>query len=338
MKITSSDKEKLPLFLTTLQQESVLSGQETLKEEAAALLVTADRLGKSFSVAIEILLEAYGKTVVTGLGKSGHVARKIAATLSSCGTPSIYLHPGEALHGDLGLLEKNDVLLALAYSGETYETVKVARYAKNTGLRVISITGNLDSALAKLSDASLHGGVSKEVCPNALAPTSSTTVAMALGDALAVSLMKAKNFTAKDFARYHPEGLLGRKLSLVSEFTRKDSSPVTEDSSLQIVIHHMSSPNYGVTAVIEKTTNIVTGVITDGDLRRFLLNRKIFEQEITAFHILTRNPRVITEYESAYNAGKLMEDLGISSLVVVDQEKKYTGILKLGDLIRAKIL
>lgn len=228
--------------------------------------------------------------------------------------------------------------MALAYSGETYETLKVARYAKNMGLQVIAITGHENSSLAKLSDAHLYGGVAKEVCPNELAPTSSTTVALALGDALAVSLMKAKNFTARDFARYHPEGLLGRKLSLVAEYMRRDSSPVTKNSSLKTVIEHMSSPNYGICAVMEEKSNTVLGVITDGDLRRFLLRREDFQKEVTAEDLMTKKPKKIPEEECAYTAGKLMESLGVSSLLVTNKEKKFCGLLRLSDLIMAKII
>lgn len=318
--------------------QTLLWAKETLEEEAKSLLLAANNLDHNFSSSIKAILECKGKLIVTGLGKSGHVAKKIAATFSSCGAPSIYLHPSEALHGDLGLIEDSDILLAIAYSGETYETLKVAKYAQHMGLPIISITGELNSSLALLSDFCLNGNVPREVCPNELAPTSSTTVAMVLGDALAVSLMKAKNFKSQDFARYHPEGLLGRKLTKVFEYTRKNTRAVPPDLSFDKVIEHMSEPNYGVTVVSSHDEKKILGIITDGDLRRFLLQKETKIKSTTASDIMTKNPKSICENNFAYQAAKIMENLKISALVVTDSNNHFSGILRLQDLITAKIV
>lgn len=318
-------------------KQSLSWGKEALQEEAKCLQEAAEKLDDNFHGAVEAILKAKGKLVITGLGKSGHVAKKISATFSSSGTPSFYLHPGEALHGDLGVFEKEDLLLVIAYSGETYETLKVAKFAKSMGITVISITGKPSSNLNLLSDFNLDGSVKREVCPNELAPTSSTTVAMALGDALAVSLIKARAFGPRDFAKLHPEGLLGRRLSLVRDFTKKDLKPLREESSFNQVLKHMSDPNYGI-CVLASSEGFVQGVITDGDVRRFLLEQKSSPSLIKAKDVMTKNPKHIQEISSALEAARIMENCGISSLVVKNNEEKFSGILRLQDLLAAKIL
>ena len=317
--------------------QSISWAKEALEEEAKSISFAATKLDQNFSSSIKLILEAKGKVVVTGLGKSGHVAKKIAATLSSSGTPSIFLHPAEALHGDLGILSQNDILLALTYSGETYETLKVAKFAKKSELPVIAITGNKESSLSKLSDFTLDASVEREVCPNELAPTSSTTLAMAIGDAIAVSLMRAKSFSSRDFAKFHPEGLLGRKLSLVKEFSRKNLIPLTEKISLYKVLSHMSHPNFGVCVIANKQEQ-VEGIITDGDVRRFLLSIDKSPKEIAAHDIMTKNPKLIHEDDSALLAAKIMERQKISSLIVVKNKNVFSGIIRLQDLLEAKII
>ena len=317
---------------------SLLWAKETLEEEAKSLELTAKNLDHNFSSCLRLLNECSGKVVISGLGKSGHVAKKISATLSSSGTPSVFLHPSEALHGDLGILSQKDILLTIAYSGETYETVKVAKHAKSMGLSVISITGNPNSSLGKLSDFCLDGSVPREVCPNELAPTSSTLVAMALGDALAVSLMRTKKFTSRDFARFHPEGTLGRRLSLVGEFLRKDLKSISPETPFEEVIQSLSNPNYGICVITDSSEREVLGVVTDGDLRRYLLKRPSNEKTVTALDLMTRNSKKIQTNESAYRAGEAMEELGISALVVVNEKNEFEGIIRLHDLVRAKII
>ena len=271
------------------------SAQNTLEMEAKALSFAASRLGAEFSNAAETLLRAQGKVVVTGLGKSGHVGRKISATFASTGTPSFFLHPAEALHGDLGMIQRQDVLLAIAFGGETDEVLSVARHAKRIGVPVISITGKLDSSLAKISDQAIDGTVEREVCPHNLAPTTSTTVAMALGDSLAIALMKARGFSESDFARLHPSGALGRRLATVRDLMKPagESLPsVLPTTEFHDVLEAVTKRNYGIVPVQDKSGRLV-GAISDGDIRRALLTQGSNALTLPADKIMTSTPKKI---------------------------------------------
>ncbi|MCX6127549.1 MAG: KpsF/GutQ family sugar-phosphate isomerase, partial [Proteobacteria bacterium] len=252
-----------------MDDELIRRGQEALREESSALLVTADRLDARFAQAVKLMQASTGKVVVCGLGKSGHVGRKIASTLASTGTAAFFLHPSEALHGDLGMLQSHDVLLVIAFGGETRETLEVAKFANRRRIPVLALTGKPQSSLAKIADVTLDGSVAREACPLNLAPTSSTTVAMAIGDALAIALMHARGFQEKDFARYHPDGSLGRQLSLVRDHMRSDLAPLALVDSFDRVIEVITAQNYGIAGVFDQAGHLL-GAITDGDLRRAL--------------------------------------------------------------------
>ena len=325
-----------------LRENFVRSGRKALEEEAEALRDTALKLGEPFAKAAELMLAAKGKIVVTGLGKSGHVSRKIAATLASTGTPSFYLHPAEALHGDLGVIQRQDVLLSVAFGGETDEVISVARHAKRIGVAVVAITGNLQSALAKLADFVLDGSVSKEVCPHNLAPTASTTVALALGDALAVALMDARGFSAADFARLHPSGALGRKLSMVRDLMKPAGAAlpaVSPEASFHEVLEAVTRKNYGIVPVEDKSGQLI-GAISDGYIRRALLAQGAGAIHLLASQMMTRSPRTIDGDSLAIDAFKRMEEAQITSIFVIDDARPgvLLGLVRMHDLLAAKIV
>jgi arabinose-5-phosphate isomerase len=277
--------------------------------------------------------------VVSGIGKSGHIARKIASTLSSTGTPAYFLHPAEANHGDLGMIESGDVFIALSHSGESEELVGIIPQVKRRGARLIAITGRSDSTLARECDVLLDAGVAQEACPHNLAPTASTTAALALGDALAVALLDARGFSADDFARSHPGGSLGRRLlTHVADVMRKgaDMPAVREDATFKQAVLEMSRGRMGMTAVLDAQGE-VRGIFTDGDLRRTLDKVLDFEKTRVA-EVMTAAPRTIRPEALAVEAVQLMERHKVNQLLVVDERGRLVGALNMHDLFRAKVI
>ena len=317
----------------------VASGRRVFEIEREALASVADRLGDAFSQACQLVLASRGRVVATGMGKSGHVARKIAATLASTGTPAFYVHPGEAGHGDLGMITEDDVVLALSYSGESDEVLMLLPVLKRQGNRLIAMTGRPRSNLAQAADVHLDVSVPAEACPLALAPTSSTTASLAMGDALAVALLDARGFTADDFARSHPAGSLGRRLLLhITDVMHSgDELPcVGEDASLSEALVEMSRKRLGMTAVVDADQRLV-GLFTDGDLRR-ALDSDLDVRSARIVDVMTRHPRTIGADQLAVEAARLMETHQINGLIVVDPEGKAVGALNIHDLLRARVV
>lgn len=313
-------------------QEILDLARRTLNVEAEALQMMAQRLGDDFLSAVNRILSASGKLIVTGMGKSGLVGRKIAATLASTGTPSFFLHPGEAFHGDLGMISKEDVILALSFSGETDEVLKIIPFIQSNGNTLISMTGNPNSTLAKNSDIHLDVNVKEEACILHLAPTTSTTAQIAMGDALAIALMKARQFTSMDFARLHPGGSLGRRLLMtVGNVMRKDDLPiVAADCSATEMIHKVSRGGLGL-IVIQDGDEIV-GIVTDGDIRRAMESRQAEFFSISAIDIATRNPKTINMNAKLIDAEKLMTKHKVNSLLAVDDQGKLQGVIQIYDI------
>ena len=303
-------------------QQIIELAQRTLQVEAEALNVMAASLGEEFMAAVDSILGCSGKLIVTGMGKSGLVGRKIAATLASTGTPSFYLHPGEAFHGDLGMISKEDVILALSYSGETDEVLKIVPFIHSNGNVLISMTGNKESTLAKNSNIHLDVCVKEEACILRLAPTTSTTAQIAMGDALAVALMKAREFTAMDFARFHPGGSLGRRLLMrVGNVMRKNDLPVVAaDCSATEMIHKMSRGGLGLI------------ILKDGDLRRAMESRQAEFFNIRAIDIATRSPKVVNVNAKLVEAEKLMTSYKVNSLLAVDDAGALQGVIQIYDI------
>jgi arabinose-5-phosphate isomerase len=315
---------------------------QTLQVEAQALRDAALAVGDDFVKAVTTILQRpAGKLICTGLGKSGHIARKVAATLSSTGSPAFYIHPAEALHGDLGVISANDVLIAFAQSGQTSEVIEVARYAKRVGLPLISITGNKLSDLAKLSDVVLSSAVKEEACPLKLAPTASSTVALGIGDALAMALMDQRGFRSEDFAKYHPGGALGRKLAIVGDvmIQAKSISTVSKDTDFAGVLEKMTDRNLGIVAVVADAGNIV-GAISEGDLRRAVRQYRDRSFELKAFQFMSSNPKLIESDKMVVDAIGEMERFKITALFVVESKSstKLKGLIRLQDLMDAKIV
>lgn len=313
--------------------------QDVLEIEARGILSLIDGLDESFVRAVDLLYHCKGKVVVTGLGKSGLICRKIAATLSSTGTPSLFLHAGDANHGDMGMINKGDVVVAISNSGETEEMLKFAPIIKRLGVKLIVITGNPGSNLSRAADVVLNASVKEEACPLGLSPTASTTAALALGDALAVVLLEKKGFKEEDFALRHPGGTLGRKLLLrVNELMHQaaDVPLVREETPMKDAVLEITSKRLGVTGVVDGEGNLI-GVITDGDLRRGLEKKgDIFR--FKAKDLMSRNPKTIASDMLAAAAMALMEEHSITSLFVLDgKAKKPVGVVHLHDLLKAGI-
>jgi len=312
------------------------SGENVVRIEAEALRALADRLAgpmaEVFTQAVECLLACGGRVVVSGMGKSGLVARKIAATLSSIGTPSLFLHPAEAVHGDLGMVVAGDVVLALSYGGETEEILRLLANIKRLQLKLLVMTGEPRSTLAQAADIVLDCSVAKEACAMGLAPTASTTTMLALGDALAVALGERRGFREEQFADLHPGGKLGKKLARVSTLMQTGEAipRVTPQTRMSDVIYEMSRKKLGVTTVAEGDK--LVGIISDGDLRRLLETRGKDVLDLTAGECMTRNPKTILPDEFAATALSRMESAKITSLVVVDGQGRLAGILHLHDL------
>jgi arabinose-5-phosphate isomerase len=313
--------------------------RKVLAIEADAVSALAARLDQSFLAAIEMILSCRGRVVVSGMGKSGHIARKIASTMASTGTPAFFVHPAEASHGDLGMITRDDVFVALSYSGESDELLTIIPLIKRQGAKLIAITGNAGSALAKEADVNLDARVSQEACPLNLAPTASTTAALALGDALAIALLDARGFGADDFARSHPGGTLGRRLlTHVGEVMRTgDDVPHVEESAPLIdALREMSRKRMGMTAVVDRARRVV-GIFTDGDLRR-ALERSSDLRAVGLADVMSRNPRTIQGNKLAVEAVEMMERYKINQLLVVDETGALAGALNMHDLFRAKVI
>ncbi|MEZ4742853.1 MAG: KpsF/GutQ family sugar-phosphate isomerase [Bdellovibrionota bacterium] len=313
-------------------------GRQVCLAEANEISRASKRLSASFFLAVEAILNCSGKVVVTGLGKSGYIARKMASTLSSTGTPSFYLHPAEAMHGDFGMLQPTDCLIAITHGGETREVLGVAKFAKGLKIPVISITGNIESTLSSMSDFSLDGSIEKEADALGLAPTASSTVALALCDALSVAVMKGRGFTSKDFANLHPGGSLGRSFVMVSSHFKdaRDLKTVSTSSSFYQIVEAISSPNYGIIAVLDDKARI-SGAISDGDIRRAILKYGEKAHELLASDLMSLNPFTISIRETVTNAVAKMEQNAVTSLFVMDGSC-FAGLLRLHDLITAKII
>jgi arabinose-5-phosphate isomerase len=313
--------------------------QEVLRVETAALEALPARIGDDFVRACEIILMCTGRVVVSGMGKSGHVARKIAATLASTGTPAFFVHPAEASHGDLGMITRDDVLLALSNSGATEELLAIVPLLKRRGARLIAMTGKPDSPLARLADVHLDAAVEREACPLNLAPTASTTASLALGDALAVALLDARGFGPEDFANSHPGGALGRRLlTHVSDVMRTGEAipAVRFDAPLTQAILEITRKRMGMTAVLGAAGE-VEGIFTDGDLRR-LLERDGDIRALHAREAMTRSPATIGPSALAAEAVRMMEDRRISQLLVVDAAGRLVGAIHIHDLLTAKVV
>ncbi len=316
------------------QRENVLDvARKAIHTEALALKHLEHSLGDEFVDAVELILASKGKLIVTGMGKSGLVGRKVAATLASTGTPSFFLHPGEAFHGDLGMISKDDVILALSYSGETDEILKIVPFIHDNGNRLIAMTGNPESTLAKNADLHLDVAVKHEACILHLAPTTSTTAQIAMGDALAVALMKERGFTSVDFARLHPGGSLGRRLLMtVGNVMRKNDLPVVSaDCSAKDMIHAVSRGGLGLIVICGEDDK-VKGIVTDGDIRRAMESRQADFFKIRAADIATPRPRTIHPYEKLIAAEKLMTRHKVNSLLVVDDDDRLVGVIQIYDI------
>lgn len=317
----------------TVNQDIVLDvARKAIHTEALALKHLEASLGEAFVRAVDIILASKGKVVVTGMGKSGHVGCKIAATLASTGTPSFFLHPAEAFHGDLGMISKDDVILALSYSGETDEILKLVPFVHDNGNRLIAMTGNAESSLSKNADVHLDVAVKQEACILQLAPTSSTTAQIALGDALAIALMKMRDFTSVDFARLHPGGSLGRRLLMkVGNVMRREELPVVApDCSAQDMIHAVSRGGLGLIVICDEGK--ILGIVTDGDIRRAMESRQAEFFNIKAMDIATKRPKSISPDEKLIAAEKLMTRHKVNSLLVVDDNEKLVGIIQIYDI------
>jgi arabinose-5-phosphate isomerase len=322
----------------TNQQLIALAG-DVLDIEARAVAGLRQRLDDSFADACQLCLGTTGRIVVTGMGKSGHISSKIAATLASTGTPSFFVHPGEASHGDLGMITAQDVLLAVSYSGETAEVVTILPLIKRMGAKLISMTGNPKSTLAKAADVHLDVSVSEEACPLNLAPTASTTATLAMGDALAVALLKIRGFTAEDFAMSHPSGSLGKRLLLrVSDVMRTDAAipAVAADAHLTDGLMEMTEKGLGMTAIIDAQGRIL-GIFTDGDLRR-ALDDGVDVRTTRMDAIMHANCKTIAAEVLAVEAVRVMEENKITSLLVADGARRLIGALNIHDLFRAGIM
>jgi arabinose-5-phosphate isomerase len=312
-------------------------GRQVLEEEARAIRDLVPRLGPSFDAAVEAMAACTGRIVVSGMGKSGLIGAKIAATLASTGTPSLFLHPAEAIHGDIGMVVGGDLVLGISSSGETEEMVRLLELLKRLGVPLISLTGNLESTLARHSVVALDVGVSREAGPMGLVPTTSTTAALAMGDALAVALLEKKGFTARDFAAYHPGGSLGKEMLLVADLMHSgEAIPIVPaEVSMVEAVREMSAKKLGMTC-ISGPASTLAGILTDGDLRR-LLQKGVDLLSRRAGECMTPEPAIISAREPAAKALQIMEARKITSLVVVDSRRCVEGVIHIHDLWRTQL-
>lgn len=317
------------------EDQIILKGKEVIRIESEAVASLENKINGEFAKAVQIIFNSQGRTVLTGVGKSGLIARKIVATLNSTGTPSIYLHPTDALHGDLGMVRKDDVVILISKSGNTQELVDLLPMLKRIAVKLIALVGRTDSKLGKLCDVVLDASVKEEACPHDLAPTSSTTAALVMGDALAVALIEKSGFTPDDFALLHPAGSLGKRLSLkISEImiSGTEMPVVQKNTSIKETIFEITSKRLGATAVVDEK-GLLLGIITDGDLRR-LLEKTLDIKDFTAGDILSPNPKTIKPDFLASFALHEMEKYNITSLIVADENKKPVGFVHLHDLVK----
>jgi arabinose-5-phosphate isomerase len=325
--------------VTPVTSPAIAAAREVLKIEARAITDLIPRVDAGFERAIRIILQCRGRVVVSGIGKSGHIARKIASTLASTGTPAFFVHPAEASHGDLGMVTRDDVFLALSNSGESAELLTLIPVLKRQGAKLLALTGNANSTLGREADVHLYAGATQEACPLNLAPTASTTAALALGDAIAVALMRARGFTQDEFALSHPGGALGRRLlTLVRDVMRSgpDAPRISTSATLTEALLEMSRGRMGMTAVVDGTQT-VKGVFTDGDLRRAIeKGQDLRKTAIT--DIMSPNPRTIGPDRLAAEAVEIMERAKINQLLVVDDGHKLLGALNIHDLFRGKVV
>ena len=314
-------------------------GRAVIQLEAEAVAALAARLDAHFARACEIMLATSGRVIVTGMGKSGHIGGKIAATLASTGTPAFFVHPGEASHGDLGMITMSDVVLAISNSGETAEILTILPLIKRMGVKLIALTGNPASTLARQADAHINVGVAQEACPMNLAPTASTTAALAMGDALAVALFQSRGFTADDFARSHPGGMLGRRLLMyVGDIMRtgRDVPVVPDDVLLREALLEMTGKGMGMTGITDRDGRLV-GILTDGDLRR-VLNRDVDIHVVKVADVMTHNPKTTRADRLAAETIQIMRASKAYVLLVVDDDRIVIGALNMHDLLRAGVV
>jgi arabinose-5-phosphate isomerase len=332
--------DRHPALLQVDAPRALALARDVLDTEARAIAALAKKLGTPFVTAVGMVLNCRGRVVVSGMGKSGHIARKLAATLASTGTPAFFVHAAEAGHGDLGMITPDDVVVMLSNSGETDELVMLAPHLRREGARLIAITGNEQSSLAKGADVHLDAAVDAEACPLGLAPTASTTAALALGDALALAVLQARGFSAEDFARSHPGGALGRRLlTRVADVMRSGSAvpTVSSSASLADAVIEMSGKGMGMTAVIDADAR-VAGIFTDGDLRR-AIERGVDFRGARVAELMTREPRRIAPERLAIDCVEAMERAPkVTQLLVVDEQGRLAGALHLHDLFRARVL
>jgi len=317
----------------------ITSAQRTIKMEADAVAELQHRLDHSFVTACETMLACEGRVIVTGMGKSGHIGNKIAATLASTGTPSFFVHPGEASHGDLGMITKNDVVIVISNSGSTAEVITILPLIKRLGIPMISMTGDPESVLSQAALANLDVSVASEACPLNLAPTTSTTVTLAMGDALAIALLESRGFTAEDFAFSHPGGALGRKLLLrVTDIMHKDVEVpcVLATEPLHQALLVMTEKGFGMTTVVSDENKLL-GVFTDGDLRR-IVDAKVDINNVTMADVMSPNPKTISGEILAAQALKIMEDGSITALIVENEHHSPIGVLHMHDILRAGVI
>lgn len=315
------------------------SALETLQIEQQALEVLATQINESFDRACEILLQCKGRVVVTGMGKSGHIGRKMAATFASTGTPSFFMHPGEAGHGDLGMLVRGDVLIAISNSGKSDEIMMLMPLIKHLGVPLITISRDDKGPMPQNADVALTLGEADEACPLGLAPTSSTTATLVLGDALAVALLEARGFTADDFARSHPAGALGKRLLLHVKHlmhTGVELPKVKPDTPMNKVLYEISDKRLGLTTVVDEN-DILLGIFTDGDLRRMIDHQQGFDVNIPVAEVMTKNPLTISQEARAVEALEKMHEKKINQFVVVDHTNKVIGVISMHDLIQAGV-
>ena len=322
---------------------SIEQAKKVLRIEADAIARLIDRLDENFDRAVDLIMNCRGRVVVTGMGKSGHIANKIAATLASTGTPALFLHPAEGIHGDLGMVTKGDLVIALSNSGETEELSRMLPSLKRIGIKIIALTGNLESTLARNSDVVIYVGVKEEACPLGLAPTASTTATLAMGDALAVVLLNRKGFREEDFACFHPGGSLGKRLLLrVRDImhTGEAVPKVSVDTLIKDAIYEISSKKMGVTAVLDPAGKLL-GVISDGDLRRWMERTEKTGENLLvkkAGDIMTHDPKVIAKDALAAEAMAIMENSSITCLMILDAERRPEGVIHLHDLLKAGVV
>jgi arabinose-5-phosphate isomerase len=330
----------LPANLPVHADALEASGRRVFDVEIGALQVLRGRLGPEFASACQTLLDCGGRIACTGMGKSGHIAKKIAATLSSTGSPALFLHPGEASHGDLGMVTDQDTVLLLSNSGETEEILTILPALKRQGNRIVAMTGRPGSRLARIADVHLDCSVPEEACPLGLAPTSSTTAMLAMGDALAVAMLEARGFTADDFARSHPAGALGRRLLLhISDVMHSgaDIPKVSRDATATEALVEMSRKRLGMTAVVDDDGRLL-GVFTDGDLRRALDDSAVDLRTMRVAELMAHSPKTIGPGQLAVEAAHLMEEYKINALLVVDEGQRLVGALNIHDLLRARVV